>query len=86
MAYHDELLRQARRLASRDIENPEQADLRRTISAAYYALFHLLIAETVVNWGRDSSRDGLARMFEHRVMAGSSRPSPINSRARIQKC
>ena len=69
MAYHDELLQQALDLANKNPSSPVQADLRRAVSAAYYALFHLLIRETVSHWSLDSSRDGLARMFEHRVMA-----------------
>ena len=72
MAYHDELLQQALDLANKNPSSPAQADLRRAVSAAYYALFHLLISETVAHWSLDSSRDGLARMFEHRVMAKAS--------------
>jgi uncharacterized protein (UPF0332 family) len=72
MAYHDDLLQQAFDLVHKNPENPTQADLRRSVSAAYYALFHLLISETVSHWQLDSSRDGLARMFEHRVMAKAS--------------
>ena len=72
MAYHDELLQQALDLANKNPSDPAQADLRRAVSAAYYALFHLLISETVAHWSLDSSRDGLARMFEHRVMAKAS--------------
>ena len=72
MAYHEELLQQARDLAHKNPANPAQADLRRAVSAAYYALFHLLISETIAHWSLDSSRDGLARMFEHRVMAKAS--------------
>ena len=72
MAFHDDLLRQAFDLAGKNPESPTQADLRRSVSSAYYALFHLLITETVANWSLDSSRDGLARMFEHRVMVKAS--------------
>ncbi|MFN0106235.1 MAG: hypothetical protein ACKV2U_29610 [Bryobacteraceae bacterium] len=72
MAYHDDLLQQAFDLVHKDPATPTQADLRRSVSAAYYALFHLLINETVAHWSLDSSRDGLSRMFEHRVMAKAS--------------
>jgi hypothetical protein len=68
MAYHDELLRQARELEEKNPENPAQADLRRAVSSAYYALFHLLIHEACLNWSYDESRPGLARMFDHGVM------------------
>ena len=72
MAYHENLLTHAQQLLYKNVENPEQADLRRSVSSAYYALFHLLIDETVANWRYDESRNGLARMFEHRVMAKAS--------------
>ena len=52
--------------------SPKQADLRRSVSTAYYALFHLLINETVAHWDIASSRDKLARMFDHRVMKKAS--------------
>jgi hypothetical protein len=68
MAYHDDLLQQAIDLADKNPESPTQADLRRPVSAAYYALFHLLISETVAHWSLTSSRDALGRMFEHSVM------------------
>ena len=45
MALHDDLLDQADHLASREPKKPRQASLRRAVSAAYYALFHLLAAE-----------------------------------------
>ena len=37
-----ELLDQAEMLVKREPKNPRQASLRRAVSAAYYALFHLL--------------------------------------------
>ncbi len=45
MALYDDLLEQADHLASREPKKPRQASLRRAVSAAYYALFHLLAAE-----------------------------------------
>src|SRR5579864_1275904 len=47
MALHDDLLDQADHLASREPKRPRQASLRRAVSAAYYALFHMLAAEGV---------------------------------------
>ena len=66
MAYHDELLQ----LASGLVIKPDatQADFRRAVSTAYYALFHFLISETTLNWSRDSSRNALGRMFDHGLM------------------
>jgi len=68
MAFHDDLLQQAFDLASKNPASPTQADLRRSVSAAYYALFHLLISDTIAHWSLASSRDALGRMFEHSVM------------------
>jgi hypothetical protein len=45
MALQHDLLEQARHLASREPRRPRQASLRRAVSSAYYALFHLLVAE-----------------------------------------
>ena len=38
-----DLLAEARRLATRDRRLPRQTRLRRSVSAAYYAVFHLLV-------------------------------------------
>jgi uncharacterized protein (UPF0332 family) len=65
MAYHDDLLQLALDLVNGHPQKINQATLRRSVSTAYYALFHLLISETVANWGRDSSRNALGRMFDH---------------------
>jgi uncharacterized protein (UPF0332 family) len=69
MAFHEDLLEQAQHLARRERGRPRQASLRRAISTAYYALFHLLISETIKNWKRQAERNTLARMFEHAFMA-----------------
>jgi hypothetical protein len=45
MALHHDLLEQSKHLARREPKRPRQASLRRSVSAAYYALFHLLAAE-----------------------------------------
>jgi hypothetical protein len=66
MAYHDDLLRLASELADKD--GATQADLRRAVSTSYYALFHLLVSETTLNWNRGSSRNALGRMFDHGMM------------------
>jgi hypothetical protein len=46
MSLHDDLLIQAQRLAQWDPRRPKQVNLRRAVSSAYYALFHLLSSET----------------------------------------
>jgi len=70
MAYHDDLLDQALHMALRDPTRPKQANLRRAVSTAYYALFHLLISESVSYWRLKRQRTLLARSFEHRKMKG----------------
>ena len=47
---------------------PNQANLRRAVSAAYYALFHLLVRETVLKWSEPLHQARIARMFEHERM------------------
>ena len=84
MAFHDDLLAQADHLASKERKRPKQASLRRAVSAAYYALFHLLIDDAVhflvAGKQRDGLRRQLARAFEHGQMKQAARafvaPSP----------
>jgi uncharacterized protein (UPF0332 family) len=68
MAFAEDLLKQAFLLLNKEPKNPTQASLRRSVSTAYYALFHLLIQEASANWRRADTRDYLARAFEHRTM------------------
>ena len=55
-------------MASREKENASQASLRRAVSTAYYALFHLLIDEAVSNWAVERQRGAIGRTFEHKAM------------------
>ncbi|MFN7922284.1 MAG: hypothetical protein U0Q16_19430 [Bryobacteraceae bacterium] len=70
MAYHDELLSQALSLVHSTPEN--QASLRRAVSSAYYAVFHLLIAEATLNWNNAVLRAALGRAFDHGPMKQAS--------------
>ncbi len=69
MALHDDMLTLARELVDRNPGAAVAADLRRGVSTAYYALFHLLIHEgttrliTVV-----ALRSRVARSFDHKIM------------------
>src|SRR5579859_5592687 len=72
MAFHDDLLRQSLQLIHNEPRNPKQASLRRAVSTAYYALFHLLISEAVSNWSRVSLRTALGRAFDHNTMKAAS--------------
>lgn len=73
MALADELLDQAYHLAHKD-PDPLEASLRRAISSAYYALFHLLIEDAIGNWNRPRYQQGrLARAFDHGRMKAVSK-------------
>jgi|tagenome__1003787_1003787.scaffolds.fasta_scaffold19677877_2 uncharacterized protein (UPF0332 family) len=65
-----DLLEQARELVASDPRRPKQVNLRRAISSAYYALFHLLsgdAAERMVHT-HGGLRQIFARTFEHGEM------------------
>jgi hypothetical protein len=70
MALPHDLLAVARDLLEREF--PTEATLRRSVSTAYYALFHLLIHEACSNWARSEHRNNLARAFEHKQMLAAS--------------
>jgi uncharacterized protein (UPF0332 family) len=90
MGIAEDLLTLAGRLANPAPTEPEQASFRRSISTAYYALFHLLVQDAVQSWnGSTTARFGLERRFEHKTMKevsnavlrsswrGWSVPSPV---------
>jgi hypothetical protein len=52
---------------SQNLFSNAQASLRRAVSTAYYALFHLPIDEAVGNWGVPRQR---SRTFDHGKMKG----------------
>jgi uncharacterized protein (UPF0332 family) len=71
-----DLLEQARHLATTDRWRPKQANLRRAVSSAYYALFHMLVGEASARLlGRRLARyrAGLGRAFTHEALKATSR-------------
>ena len=72
MPFPEHLLEQSSHLAHREKRRPRQASLRRAVSTAYYALFHLLISEATLNWKRADQRPLFARFFEHGKMRAAS--------------
>jgi len=72
MAQLDEqLIEQARHLALRDPTKPQQANLRRAVSAAYYSLFHFLVdhaTRSLVGTQDEALRHLLTRAFTHADM------------------
>jgi uncharacterized protein (UPF0332 family) len=74
MSLHDVLLAQSNYLLRREPRRPKQASLRRAVSAAYYALFHLLIHEASRVFVRDDDTIGMiARSYGHGDMLDVSR-------------
>jgi len=71
MPFANDLLEQARHLANREPKRPRQASLRRAVSTAYYALFHLLTRAFVSHWRISRQRAALARGFKHETMKGT---------------
>jgi uncharacterized protein (UPF0332 family) len=64
-----DLLDQAEHLATRERSRPKQASLRRSISTAYYSLFHLLIEDASRSLvGGSRLAVAVARSFEHQAI------------------
>jgi len=79
-------LEQAKHLANREKKRPRQASLRRAVSTAYYALFHLLVHEATLNWRRFEQGALLARFFEHGKMKSACQKSRGNARTTSVLC
>jgi hypothetical protein len=72
MAFADDLLALAQDIANLPSETRRQANLRRAVSTAYYALFHLPISDATLNWARPELRPLLGRLFDHGPMCNTS--------------
>jgi hypothetical protein len=73
MGLAQDLLQQADHLAAYQGVNPSQASLRRAVSTAYYALFHLLIEDAAQRWkGSAEALTGVERGFQHGSMKKTS--------------
>jgi hypothetical protein len=70
MAYHDDLLAHALGLVHARPQS--ELCLRRAVSAAYYAVFHLLIFEATEHWDYKRLRTTLGRAYDHGLMKTSS--------------
>ncbi len=71
MSLAEELLEHARFLANLDARTTTQANIRRAISAAYYAVFHLLAAEVAAQVSPDvpsGLRERTQRALHHGQM------------------
>jgi uncharacterized protein (UPF0332 family) len=89
LALHDDLLRQARSLAYHEPKKPKQASLRRAVSTAYYALFHLLTSDAadrlVTGAGKEELRAVLRRAFEHTIMFQACREVTKQGAGKLEK-
>src|SRR5579872_793154 len=62
----DDFFSHAVRLAAPDKpSDTEQIDFRRAVSAAYYAVFHLLTMSAAESWAVEREKHRFARLFEH---------------------
>lgn len=69
MSLPSDLLDQARTLAMFDAKKPKQANLRRSLSSAYYALFHFLSDESVKNFIGAGQQNRMHRDLARRAIA-----------------
>jgi hypothetical protein len=75
----DELLEDAHFLADKGIADQRPSHMRRSISTAYYAVFHLFVEDFVEHWEFADQRARLGRMFGHGGMrTGSTLKSKKN--------
>ena len=75
MSLAAELLETAGYLTRRNQNRPTQADLRRAVSTAYYALFHLFVREATAALVTDPGLRGLVpRAFGHTDMRDACEP------------
>lgn len=72
VSLHKDLLGQAHRLARHEPRRPRQASLRRAVSTAYYAVFHLLVdaagREVVSGQNQTILRGSICRALNHTDM------------------
>ncbi len=73
MNLHDDLLKQAKQLALLDAKKPKQVNLRRAVSSAYYALFHLLVSDAAGLYATEFKLTArIGRGFKHEEMKKAS--------------
>jgi hypothetical protein len=60
-----------------------QIDYRRAVSAAYYAVFHLLTMTAAESWAVDRERHRFARLFEHGRLKAASLALPGKLKERL---
>jgi hypothetical protein len=81
----DELLEDARNLEARGIADKRPSCMRRAISTAYYAVFHLFVEDFVEHWEFVDQRARLGRMFKHGAMCTGYVPKDKNNRTSLEQ-
>jgi len=87
MSLAEELLEHARFLANLDPRTTSQANIRRAISAAYYAVFHLLAAEVAAQVSPDSPaglRERTQRALDHMQMVKVAKAFSLEGATRVK--
>ncbi len=88
MKFGEDLLAQSKLLARHEARRPRQTTLRRAVSTAYYALFHLLTEESarflIAGDAKKPLRQQVQRAFDHgamrqccRAFSGGALPAAI---------
>jgi uncharacterized protein (UPF0332 family) len=68
MGLCDDLLDDARHLALKGSSEKRPSCMRRAISTAYYAVFHMIVEDFVEHWPFTDQRARLGRIFTHQKM------------------
>lgn len=85
MGLAGELLDDARFLADKGVTDQRQTLMRRSISTAYYAAFHLFIEDFVEHWEFPDQRARLGRMFGHGKMRTGFTPKDKNNATPVEQ-
>lgn len=85
MGLADELLEDAHFLADKGIADQRKSHLRRSISTAYYAVFHLFVEDFVEHWEYPDQRARLGRMFSHSAMRTGFTPKEKKNPTPLEK-
>jgi uncharacterized protein (UPF0332 family) len=81
----DELLEDAHDLETRGNAARRPSYMRRAISTAYYAVFHLFVEDFVEHWEFEDQRARLGRMFNHGAMRADFTAKDTKNRTPIEQ-
>ncbi len=85
MGLADELLEDAHFLADKCAADERKSQMRRSISTAYYAVFHLFVEDFVEHWEFPDQRARLGRMFSHSAMRTGFTPRDQKNPTSLEK-